>query len=226
MDLAPPIHLLSIRYNSLEDLIHNIQLYASTQGYAVCRLRTKKSPCTGLLETCYLCCDRGRKERVPTGQKRKHDGSRTNDCPFSLVAKATEGSWSIREIRNPNHNHSPTVAASHPSLRKLHLTPAITSEIERGTQVNLKPGAIVDSLRLAQGENFDDNEPTYKTKDIYNVKAELRRKNLGALSPIQALMQKLNTPTWYNYTYYIKYILYLNLHILGIFPSKKTLRNE
>ena len=143
-----------------------------------------------------------------------------------MVAKATEGSWLIRKICNPNHNYSPTVAASHPSLHKLHLTPAITSEIERETQVNLKPGAIVDSLQLAQGENFNDNEPIYKTKDIYNVKAELQRKNLGALSPIQVLIQKLNTLTWYNYTYYIKYILYLNLHILGIFPSKKTLRNK
>lgn len=194
-------------------------MYANTQRYAVYHLCTKKSPCIGLLETCYLCCNRDWKERVPTGQKRKHDGSHTNDYLFSLVAKAIKGSWSICEICNPNHNHSPTVAASHLSFRKLHLTPAITSEIERGTQVNLKLGAIVDSLRSAQEENFDDNELTYKTKDIYNVKAKLWWKNLGALSLIQALMQKLNTLTWYNYTYYIKYIL-------GIFPSKKTLRNE
>lgn len=196
MNLSAPTQLLGVRYDSLDTLIHDIQAHASTQGYAVCRLRTKKSPCTGLLETCYLCCDRGRKERTPTWQKRKQDGSRTNDCPFSIVAKTTEGSWFIREIRNPNHNHSSTIAASHPSLRKLHLTPAITSEIERATQVNLKPAAIVDSLRLAQGSNFDDNQPTYKTKDIYNVKADLRRKNLGILSPIQALMQKLNTSAW------------------------------
>ena len=196
MNLSPPTHLLGTHYDSLDELIKNIQLHAGTQGYAVCRLRTKKSPYTGLLETCYLCCDRGRKERMPTGQKRKHNGSRRNDCPFSVVAKSTNGSWFIREIRNPNHNHSPTVAASHPSLRKLHITPTITSEIERGTQVNLRPGAIIDSLRLSQGENFNDDEPTYKTKDIYNIKAELRRKNLGVLTSIQALMQKLSTPTW------------------------------
>ena len=150
---------------------------------------TKKSPRTGLLEICYFCCDRGRKERVPTG-------SRTNNCPFSIVAKMTEGFWSIQEIRNPNHNHSSTIAASHPSLRKIHLTPTIVSEIERATRVNLKLSAIVDSLRLAQRSDFDDNQPTYKTKDIYNVKADLRRKNLGVLTPIQALMQKLSTSTW------------------------------
>lgn len=75
--------------------------------------------------------------------------------------------------------------------------PAITSEIERAIQVKLKPVAIVDSLRLAQGWDFDNNQPTYKTKDIYNVKADdLRQKNMGILSPIQAFMQKLSTSAW------------------------------
>lgn len=54
MDLSAPIHLLGVRYDSLENLIRDIQLHASTQGYAVCR-RIKKSLCTGLLEICYLC---------------------------------------------------------------------------------------------------------------------------------------------------------------------------
>lgn len=206
MELSPPTHLLNEHYSSLDTLITKIQRHASAQGYAVCQLRTKKSRSTGVLDTCYLCCDRGRKERTPTGQKRKHDCSRTNNCPFSLVAKLMDGSWLIRDIRNPNHNHQPTIAASHPSLRKLQLTPTITSEIERATQVNLKPAAIVDSLRLAQGKDFDDNEPTYKTKDIYNVKAELRRKNLDVLNPIQALMQKLNKPSWYESSLIIVYV--------------------
>lgn len=103
----------------------------------------------------------------------------------------TDGSWSIREIRNPNHNHSSTIAASHPSLRKIHLTPTIVSEIERATQVNLKPSAIVDSLRLAQGSDFDNNQPTYKTKDIYNVKADLRRKKLGGFNSYSSTYAKI-----------------------------------
>lgn len=90
------------------------------------------------------------------------------------MAKILDGSWLIREIRNLHYNHLPTVAASHPSLRRLNLTPAITSEVERATQLSMKPAAIVASLRLAQRENLDDNEPTYKTKDIYNVRAKLR----------------------------------------------------
>lgn len=57
MDLFAPTHLLGVGYDSLDDLIYNIQLYASTQGYTICCLCTKKSPCTGLLEICYLCCN-------------------------------------------------------------------------------------------------------------------------------------------------------------------------
>ena len=48
--------------------------------------------------------------------------------------------------------------------------------MERGTQVNLRLRAMIDSLRLSQGENFNDDEPTYKIKDIYNIKAELQRR--------------------------------------------------
>lgn len=44
-----PTHLLGVRYDSVNNLIHDILLYASTQGYAACRLRTKKiSLCTSL----------------------------------------------------------------------------------------------------------------------------------------------------------------------------------
>ena len=203
-DLSPPtMCLLGVRYDLLDDLIHNMQLYASTQGYTACHLCTKKSPRTGLLEIYYLCCDWGRKERIPTRQKQKHDGSRINDYPFSIVAKMTEGSWSIWEIQNPNYNHSSTIAASHPSLNKIYLTSTIVSEIEQVIQVNLKPSAIVNSLRLAQGSEFDDNQPTYKTRDIYNVKTDLRQKNLGVLTPIQVFLHGNNIK------FYIAFLFWL-----------------
>lgn len=196
MDLSASTQLLGVRYDSLDNLIHNIQIYAFTQGYAVCRLCIKKSAFTGLLETCYLCCDWGWKKRTPTGQKQKYDRTSTNDCPFSIVAKTTKGSWFILEIWNPNCNHLPTIAASYLLLWKLHFTPTITSEIEQTTRVNFKPAAIVDFLWLAQGSDFDNNQPTYKIKDIYNVRADLQQKNPGILSPIQAFMQKLSTSAW------------------------------
>lgn len=159
----------------------------------------------GVLDTCYLCCDWGQTEWTLIRQKRKHNGSHTNNYFFFLVAKFIDGSWLIRNIRNPNHNYQPTIAASHPSLRELKLTPAIASKIKRVTQVNPKLAVIIDSLCLAQGKDFDNNEPTYKTKDIYNMKAKLQQRNLGILSLIQALMQKLNSSSWYEFSLIVVY---------------------
>lgn len=157
------------------------------------------------------------------GQKQKHSSTHTNDCPFSMVAKFQDNSWVIREIRNLHHNYSTTIAVSNPSLCKLNFTPTITSEVERATKVNIKPATIVESLRLGQGEGFDNNELIYKIKDIYNVKAEICRKNLNALSPIQALMQKLDGSLWLIFLLLRKYIL-ANFFI-GIFHFKKILKN-
>ena len=89
------------------------------------------------------------------------------------------------------------VEGSHPSLRKLAITPAIADEIVRLTKVQMKPSQILSSLRLGQTDDINDNNPLFKRQDIYNAKAEIRHKALGRLTPIQALMQELNRPHWY-----------------------------
>lgn len=55
---------------------------------------------------------------------------------------------------------------------QLQLTTAITSELE-ATQANMKPATIVDLLSLAQKRDFDDNESTYKTKDVFILNQSL-----------------------------------------------------
>ena len=39
----------------------------------------------------------------------------------------------------------------------------------------MRLAAIVDLLPPAQGMEFDNNEPTYKIKNIYNIKVELQQ---------------------------------------------------
>lgn len=67
-------------------------------------------------------------------------------CLFLLVVKTIEGSWFICKICNPNHNYLSTVPTLHLFFCRLNFTCTITSEIEQGIQVNLKPGAIVNLL--------------------------------------------------------------------------------
>ena len=137
MTLAPPLFMLQETYGSVDLLILVMQKHAGPQGYAVCQLRTKKSSTTGLVDTCYICCDQGRNERQPRGQKRLHGASRNADCPFSIVVKRKDDGWIVRDIRNPDHNHFATVEGAHPSLRKIALNPAINEEIVRATKVQI-----------------------------------------------------------------------------------------
>lgn len=37
--------------------------------------------------------------------------------------------------------------------------------------------------------DFDNNKPTYKTKNIYNIKVNLQKKNLDILSSIYIFIQ-------------------------------------
>ena len=83
-----------------------------------------------------------------------------------------EGFWSIWEIRNSNDNHLSAITISHLSFCKIYFITTIILKINKVIQVNLKSLAIVDSLRVVQGSYFDNNQPIYKTKDIYNMKAD------------------------------------------------------
>lgn len=92
MNLSPSTNLLEIYYDLFDKLIKNIQLYAGTQGYAICHLCIKKLPYIGLLEICYLCYNwRQKKKQIYIGQKQKYDGLYRNNCPFIIVAKSTNG---------------------------------------------------------------------------------------------------------------------------------------
>lgn len=100
-----------------------------------------------------------------------------------------------------------TIAASHLLFCKLNFILAITSKIKRATKVNIKLAVIVNSQYLGQGDGFDNNKPTYKTQNIYNIKAKIHCKNLDALSLIQTLMQKLDGFSWLIFLLLRKYRL-------------------
>lgn len=80
------------------------------------------------------------------------------------------------------------IATSYLSLCKLNFISAIILEVKRTTKVNIKLAVIIELLDFKQKESFDDHKSMYKTKNIYNIKAEICHKNLTILSPIQVLI--------------------------------------
>ena len=110
------------------------------------------------------------------------------------------GIWFLEVVKS-THNHASTFAGAHPALRKLAMAKEVKSEISRALIVQTAPFKILSSLRVAApttGINFDDPEnpyiinPLFKPRDIYNVKAQLRRETLGPLTPVQALIRELD----------------------------------
>lgn len=188
---APPEGVL---YSSIEAVVRAVNEHAGPEGYAVIIARTKVSK-KGVKRKVWLRCDRGGKIREPKGQKRVHGSSRLEDCPFKLTAKRIDEEseeW-ILTVEDASHNHAPTLAGSHPALRKIALDNAAMDAIRRQSRVDVPPAKILSSLRLDQNEE----NPLFKKQDIYNAKQEIRRKGLGALTPIQALMKQLRRDDWH-----------------------------
>ncbi len=91
-------------------------------------------------------------------------------------------------VRIPDHNHGPTRESSHPALRKL--APEVQKTVAEQSAAGISPGQIVTALRNT------DPTSTVLIRDIYNAWATIKREALGPLTPIQALMLRLDD----NYT--------------------------
>ncbi len=81
------------------------------------------------------------------------------------------------------------------------MTSKIKSEISRQLIVQIASSKVLSNLRvfdLIIDVNFEDSKnpriinSMFKTRDIYNLKAELRRNVLSSLTSVQALIRELD----------------------------------
>ncbi len=70
------------------------------------------------------------------------------------------------------------------------MTDEIKSDISRQLTVRTASFRILSTLRLDESANV--NNSMIKSRDIYNLRAQLRRDDLGSLTSIQTLMRELN----------------------------------
>jgi hypothetical protein len=101
---------------------------------------------------------------------------------------------------NDQHNHSFIFVDFYSVQRKITLTFEIRNDISRQLRVQTKSSQILSSLQifdLIDSSSFDSENSVvinslFKFRNIYNLKAELRREFLRFLTSIQALIRKLN----------------------------------
>ena len=185
MPLTPPSEVTV--FASFEDLFAAVNQHAAGERYAAVTKRSKKNKKKELRKI-WLRCDHGG-EFKPKGFGKREKPSRRNGCPFEMTAALDSGleTWSI-SIKNPDHNHPPTIAGAHPTHRKTAMTAEIKQTILHQIKIHSTAKQILSSLRL----NGNSNNPLLKPKDIYNQQANHRSEKLGPLTPIQSLMRELH----------------------------------
>ena len=173
-------------FDDIQSLIDAVNKHAGPNGYAVVKARSKRHKTHGYVNRVYLACDRSGKENKRNIDliRKRLTSSRMCECPFSIVASYDSLQW-IYTVRDSTHNHPPSgYQGAHPALR--HLTPEALDTIRRQTLAGSSAREVVSVLRL------EDSTAYIKAKDVSNAKNLIRRKEIGPMTPTQALMLQLN----------------------------------
>ncbi len=78
-------------------------------------------------------------------RRRHYTDARSIYCPFNIVAKLEDLEWTLA-VKKPIHNHELTLAASHPSLRKMAIIDEVKEQIARQFKVQIPPAKILPTL--------------------------------------------------------------------------------
>ncbi len=180
-----------LNFAFLKSFLQAFNEYADSEDYAVVLKRIKKSK-NETINKAWIICDRKRKTHEVTDQNRRHCESRHIECSFFIIVKLNEDiqTW-FYEIKNSEHNHDVIISEFHSVLRRMTMISEMKSDISRQLTVQIASSKILFTLRF-DFANFNDINSLFKSRDIYNVKAKLRRDDLDSLASIQALMRELN----------------------------------
>ena len=168
-------------YDFPEVAIDDINKFAKGQGYAVATFRTKTDKQTPpTVRKIWLRCAKGR--AYTNTSRERLTSSRMTECPFEATLTRTPIRWGL-EVKDPNHNHP---AAVDPI--------ALPQHRQRSYDINR---TIADILGSSIGAtkiltNLLKKDITISIQDIYNERKLNKKRLLGGLTPIQALIKSLS----------------------------------
>jgi hypothetical protein len=153
-------------------------------------------------------------------------------CSFSLIVKrendTNDSSWMLKVI-NSTHIHFFSLIDAYFVLRRLVMTKKIKSDISRQLIIQIALSQMFLTLRIANfiiDIDWKDSKHSrvinfmFKSRDIYNFKAQIRRDVFESLTFIQVLIQQLDRENW---TYVMK--KNENNQIIHFFFNKESFRS-
>nr|GEV76541.1 protein FAR1-related sequence 5 [Tanacetum cinerariifolium] len=175
------LYLSSFIFESCDDLLKSVRAFYYAKGYGLSIHDSQKD------KYVTLQCQRSGSYRDVRniGDKRKRSTtSRLVECPFQIGGKkGSDSSW-VFKVANLEYNHEPsTDMPGYPSFRRLE--PDEVQSVKSMTVSGTPPRQILTSLRQ-QIPNLPANSRT-----IYNLKAKIRRDELGDRSNVRALLDEL-----------------------------------
>ncbi len=177
-------------FESLKNLIKFVNTHADSQNYAIVIARFKISK-IDIKRKVFLRCDREEKFLNSLDRKRQHTDTWLIQCSYNIIAKLNLdiNLWSLT-VRDFDHNHDSFISVAHFALRKLVIIDEVKSDISRQFKIQISLAKILSTLRL------NNEELIFKTRDLYNLKTNMRRTALDFLTSIQALMRQLEEKNW------------------------------
>lgn len=173
-----------------------IQRFISKRGYGVMTQGSKRD--ANGLRIVRFSCDRGGKSGAPTTTESKGKritATRRCGCPFVFklrriqdgsLSEYSEYSYRVEEALLP-HNHEPSRSlGSHPSKRRVGMTPEMRQIIRAAFERGCRAGEVFQEVR----QRYPDC--LIYDRDIYNVRRDLRKKRLAGRTPTQVVMELLS----------------------------------
>lgn len=180
LQLCKVLQSSSNTFRSREELLEHVRNISMTLGYVVSINMSKKDKIIG------IGCDRGGTYRCrkPNAIRQKKSKSRLINCPFRVVGKRNDDGLWIMKVENGEHNHEPSKdLIDHPFARRCSEEEVL--RIKEMTFAGIQPREILATLK--------QSNPNLKLllRDLYNIKAKIRREYLSGRTTINALIDEL-----------------------------------
>lgn len=182
--LPPPTDKL---YPTINALIEDVNKTASRQGYTVVKNGGNRNDKDGLLRKVRLVCSKGgvhneSRKKVANGQRNRR--SQRTDCQWKAYACRSDYTWHLR-VQEDEHNHPASPPEAFAVNRQF--TQADMAIIKDDYKAHIPPATTLNRLRnLNPGKNF-------LMRDLHNQRAKIRRQELAKATPVQHLLQELQT---------------------------------
>jgi hypothetical protein len=195
-------------FESFEDCWAFLLAWSLPRGYGIRKGRTKLNKVGGLRKV-WIQCDKASKPR--TTEATRDSSSKGVSCPFSSEAVLKDGYWQFY-VTYSQHSHGPSLHGyTHPCHRKP--TEEMLAHITAQSAVGIAPRFILPSLQAMTPGTL------ISPVDIRNIKNQQKMKELGSMTPVQALISLLERdPDWHHETQ-----LSDDKHLISLFLVRKDM---